>query len=492
MHALDEMVKARQAGDAQDQPVDGFVYARTSRFLSSWREELDTDDPSFRVWAAMLADRGREGLEAEWSRLSLADRHELLSLGRDAQAPDERGAERIERCSRELLAADLARPEARQAMLENSAAKDAYVDWQRWLGAYPLSRVPFSAGVRRWQEETQRTFDVAQDGTDSMPEGLTRYVPVGQPAGAGLSGRQARASSPWPRNALGVPILDAGDLSDLFTRHAPVLRMDVSTDDDRPGTMRVSPEGELLVDVMQPVAYIRASFTRWGGQVMLQLNYLFWFSSRPATSSLDLLAGRFDGFIWRVTLDESGLPLVYDTIHACGCYHEFFPVRGVLPRPVPEGERGNEWLFMPGEAPVLQEGQRMALHLASGSHYLTRVAVADISEAGDVGGVRYGLIDENGLRALPVPAPSGESSGRTASAYAPDGLVPGSERLERFLFWPMGIPSAGAQRQWGHHATAFVGRRHFDDPYLMESRFELPRPGTAEKKATPAKHGHGL
>ena len=42
----------------------------------------------------------------------------------------------------------------------------------------------------------------------------------------------------------------------------------------------------------------------------------------------------------------------------------------------------------------------------------------------------------------------------------------------RFLFWPMGIASAGAMRQWGHHATAFVGRRHFDDPELLEQRFE--------------------
>ena len=28
-------------------------------------------------------------------------------------------------------------------------------------------------------------------------------------------------------------------------------------------------------------------------------------------------------------------------------------------------------------------------------------------------------------------------------------------------------------RQWGRHATAFVGRRHFDDADLMEKRFEF-------------------
>ena len=45
--------------------------------------------------------------------------------------------------------------------------------------------------------------------------------------------------------------------------------------------------------------------------------------------------------------------------------------------------------------------------------------------------------------------------------------------LERFFFWPTGVRSAGAMRQWGRHATAFVGRRHFDDADLLERRFEL-------------------
>jgi hypothetical protein len=42
----------------------------------------------------------------------------------------------------------------------------------------------------------------------------------------------------------------------------------------------------------------------------------------------------------------------------------------------------------------------------------------------------------------------------------------------------MGIASAGQMRQWGHHATAFVGRRHFDDPDLFERYFELIGTGT--------------
>jgi hypothetical protein len=51
--------------------------------------------------------------------------------------------------------------------------------------------------------------------------------------------------------------------------------------------------------------------------------------------------------------------------------------------------------------------------------------------------------------------------------------IAGTDRAESWLFWPMGIRRAGTMRQWGRHATAFVGRRHFDDADLIERRFEL-------------------
>jgi hypothetical protein len=31
-------------------------------------------------------------------------------------------------------------------------------------------------------------------------------------------------------------------------------------------------------------------------------------------------------------------------------------------------------------------------------------------------------------------------------------------------------------RQWGRHATAFIGRRHFDEPWLLERYFEIDAP----------------
>lgn len=83
------------------------------------------------------------------------------------------------------------------------------------------------------------------------------------------------------------------------------------------------------------------------------------------------------------------------------------------------------------------------------------------------GGSRVPVQEDDVLRSQPL------SRGGTRSLFRPDGLVPGSERAERYFFWPMGIYEPGAMRQWGRHATAFVGRRHFDDADLLERYFTI-------------------
>jgi hypothetical protein len=104
----------------------------------------------------------------------------------------------------------------------------------------------------------------------------------------------------------------------------------------------------------------------------------------------------------------------------------------------------------------------MVLRIASRTHYLQRV---QFGSGGSDASRRYAIHPDDTLRSLPHP------DGRR-SAFGPDGIVAGSERGERFLFWPMGVRNPGAMRQWGRHATAFVGIRHFDDPDLFEKYFD--------------------
>ena len=147
----------------------------------------------------------------------------------------------------------------------------------------------------------------------------------------------------------------------------------------------------------------------------------------------------------------------------------FFPTERVRERPGPLEHEGffDETMFSPQVVRSPGPGERVIVYLGSGDHNIQRVAIDTPKPAP---GVPYRLKDENELRALPLPAVAG---GGTRSIYGLDALVPGSQRPERFLFWPMGVPSAGQMRQRGHHATAFVGRRHFDDPLLIDRYFTL-------------------
>jgi hypothetical protein len=165
--------------------------------------------------------------------------------------------------------------------------------------------------------------------------------------------------------------------------------------------------------------------------------------------------------LWRVTLTPDGTPWVYDSMHLCGCYHLFFPTARAAAKPQPDTL--DETAFTPQALPRVASGERVLVRLAARTHYVQGLALAQ----GPTDGAEYVFAEDDELRARPLP------QGGTRSIFRPDGIVPGSERAERYFFWPMGIAEPGAMRQWGRHATAFVGRRHFDDPDLLERYFFL-------------------
>jgi hypothetical protein len=139
----------------------------------------------------------------------------------------------------------------------------------------------------------------------------------------------------------------------------------------------------------------------------------------------------------------------------------FFPTPRAQALPAPDGVE--EWMFSPQSLPRVGDGERPVVRIASGTHAIERVSIVKGSDSL----ARYELLPYGELRSLT------RIGGPRAGIFDTEGLVPGSERPERYLFWPMGIASAGAMRQWGRQATAFVGRRHFDDADLFEKRFRL-------------------
>jgi hypothetical protein len=147
-------------------------------------------------------------------------------------------------------------------------------------------------------------------------------------------------------------------------------------------------------------------------------------------------------------------------MHNCGCYHLFFPTNHIIPRVL----TGNQEkpVLLPDLIPDISSGDIVVIRLASGTHYLQRVNVTGTTGSS----IRYTLANYKELRSIALP------SGHNRSMFGPDGLVTGTERKERWILWPMGIPAPGSMRQWGHHATAFVGKRHFDDPDLLDRYFK--------------------
>ncbi len=431
---VDRRVDTLGVRDAEALRVAGFPYLRIDRFSAALAPRA-TGAAQQQAWSSRLQHLDEAARATELANADL-------------------NVEDLTRCRALLATADAA---ALERLRATARVPDDYSIGLRALGLYPVTRLPFAAGIDRWHADTSATFATAVEAL-RVRGTLRRYGP----AASALAPSAATA-----KDALGVPVFSAADLAVLFARHAPVLDIDVDGSYDQIGALALDANNHVIVDTATPVVYTRLTHTLLGGMVHPQLVYTFWFSERPPASagSFDLLAGRLDGVVWRVTLDARGEALVYDSIHACGCYHLFFPTGSVTARELPTTL--DETLFVAQTVSAPRQRESIMLRIESSTHYLQRVLVGPA--AGAATGVPYRLQDERTLTTLERRA------GGTRSAYREDGLIAGSERAERWFFWPMGIESAGQMRQWGHHATAFVGRRHFDDPLLFDAYFEIRR-----------------
>jgi len=443
---LDERVDAAGVRDAQYTRLPGFPYLRTDRLLASLRSRAVERPDSLAAFAQRL-----RALDYD------ARRHEIANLAEGSFADSHTVVlQRTQDCGTQLVAADLLSAPGRDALVAAARVPDDYSPAMRTLGLYPLTRLPFSSGVRRFEDDMRAVS--AAEPRDSASR--VRYAPpVRRPLSRdSVKGLLARGRF----DPLGQPLISERELDALAETYAPSFDIAVAGDYDRFGALRWrSGEAAPIVDATAPVVYARSAYTRYGDTVLLQLVYTIWFPERPPLSSLDILAGRLDGVVWRVTLAPDGEPILHDSIHPCGCYHWFFPSPRAQPRAAPD-ER-EEWAFSPQSLPRLKEGERPVVHIASATHYIERVGVT----SGPDSLVRYTLQRYDDLRSL------SRLDGSRRSVFGVEGLIAGSERSERFLYWPMGIASAGTMRQWGRHATAFVGRRHFDDADLLERRFTL-------------------
>jgi hypothetical protein len=465
---LDDVVTRAGVGDGEAYRVPGFPYLRVNRFLASFRQQAENDPIAFAAWEKRLRELDARARSYELRNLPP---HQLAALGANDRSE---AAARTDRCAVAMATLDAKTASRRRMLAERAQVPDDYVDWKRTVGAYPAVSVAFFEFAKGWQNESTAMFQRAATGTGEQ-QNLVRYQPPGTPAAAP---RIAAILANAKTDALGIPQFGDREGETLLATFAPVFEIETTGDYDRFGPLRWGSGESPEVDVARPIAYRRLAFTRYGGRSLVQLVYMIWFPERPQSNALDPLSGKLDGIAFRVTLDRSGRPLVYDSIHLCGCYHMFFPTPLVSPIPPPDPQV--EWAFVPRTLPAIEAPQRVLVRITTRSHYLTDVRP---DRGGD--GTIYTMADDGELRTLPT-------ADGTRSAFGPNGIVPGTDRGERLVTWPLGIESAGAMREWGRHATALVGRRQFDDADLIERRFEvLPSAGdgSAASRRRPERPG---
>jgi hypothetical protein len=440
--ALDQRTMDTRVLDPGAFRVEGYPYLRINRFLASFRQEA-ADTVAFTTWVDRM-----QALDQEARKFEIAN---LPAASGSANAPGEL-VSRVASCGDLLKAADFRDQEQQAALRKSVKAPDDYLTLPRILGLYPVTSLLVLNRVSNWHAEARQSFSTGPPAdwqsvrymppqTDELPE-ATRIV--------------AEAA----RDALGIPSYSATDMEALFRVYAPVWEVQTHAGYDRIGTPIWSSKGELGIDTRNPRTYTLLSFTRFGNENLTQLNYIIWFPARPKEHALDIYGGLLDGVNYRVTLDKNGEPILYETIHNCGCYYSAHPTRRLKASEKIDYSEPPLILSAPELAPSTE---LMAVAMESRTHYVRHLYPATRRPQPET--AVYALADYAELRSLTDP-----KDGRR-SMFTPDSLAPGSERLERFILWPTGVVSPGAMRQWGRHAVAFVGERHFDDPFFMNNMF---------------------
>lgn len=460
--AFDAEVARAGTGDGGYARVAGYRTLRVDRLVASHAHEA-TNAVRFGALVDAMRALDRDARAVELANLPADARARLDAASRalppDA-APDGRLADRVDACAERVLARDLTGPHARVWIVAAATVPDSYRDSWRAAGLYPLTGFGLAAGVRLYEREAREAF--------ARPAGAPRgTIVVHRPPDANVltpaSIRTTVASMVAAEPLPPLPRVEGTALDALFAAYAPVYAIDTAAPDDRPGRPLRRDDGVPDVDAARAVVYTRLAWTRFDGALLPQLVYTIWFAQRAPRFAGDPLAGRLDGLVWRVTLDRDGAPLLFDTMHPCGCYHQFVPTARLVAKPAEPGVE--EGALVVQTLPRLAVGARVRLHVESGTHSLWRVEPIAGAPVGGTAAEAYRLDRESALRSIP------RADGGTASLYGPNGIVAGTERPERFALWISGIESPGAMRQWGRHATAFVGRRHFDDPFLIERYF---------------------
>lgn len=441
-------VDAERVVDASARAIEAMPLLHSNRFLSHLALSIESDAQR-QEWIGLASQLGQQIRAAENKNLAAPFPQDWMV--------------NLNACADRLVTSPKL-AEFRHDLIEQvESPPDNYAALPQWLGFNGLLKPIFQWRIQQLHQEEKQWFEQAVEFEKTVSYELTAT-----PNRDGEENLTAAFAEAYGSSALKVPILDASIMQTLFEMHAPDFIVEFEDRNDLIGAPIFVNES-VVIDSNLPTVFTLPSFTKFGGSNLLQLNYVIWFSERKAVGWPDLYAGKLDSLIWRVTLDEHGDVLLYDSIHSCGCYHKYFIASDQISERLPSLSREPANIFnlfgasaaLPADSPPASP----SVYLTANEHYIVGVEFKNMDSDRS-----YRLDEYKNLSNLPGKT-------RAASLFSDTGIIKTSKRLERFSLWPTGIESVGAMRQWGTHATGFVQQQQFDEATLFDNYFIRAKKG---------------
>jgi len=448
---LDEKVREAGVRDASGFSVPGFPYLRTNRFLSALKHRLQ-DGQQREIWLRWMQELDLRSRKKEIGNLP----DEMVFSLTSKEQPDRENLYRqVESCSSELLSHDQTRPGFYSLLQSYVDVPDEYSIFLRTIGLYPFLALPVALVAENSRGKMRKRFEA---DLKALPvDGSLRAFAPGQ--GISLHEEELRKIMEASKeNPLRIPMPDPAQEKRLVQAFAPIFIQDVSGPYDLPGRV-VWRNHRTDVDSEKPTVYYYLSHAFLKREPILQINYVIWYSERAGERPPSIEKGHLDGLTIRISLNGQGDVFMVDVANNCGCYHLLAPHRErtdrMVSRPLMFDAMVPQWL------PDISLEERLGIRINSGWHQVQRlISLKEVSQS-----VPYELVPYDVLEALP------REDGRRESIFDGKGIAKGSQRVERFILFSMGIPSVGSMRQRGHHAIELIGRLHFDDPHLFDQNF---------------------
>jgi hypothetical protein len=455
LETLDKKIEAAGVSNAAYFRIPGFPYLRANRFWAFWGQRVK-EDRERDIWVQGMKDLSLQSWKAEIWNLP---EEEIRTLsGKMTGEIGRQGVfSRIAVCSEKLLEQDREKKGFYTQVRDHAKIPDEYSTFLRVIGLHPITGIAVAVVTENAREKVKPWFEGDVKNLSTM--GLLKtYAPRD---GAFLDPVQVQhMMREAGKNPSSVPRLEGGREETLARAFAPVIIQDAAETFDAIGGMGWKGD-RVEIFPEKPTAYYYFENSFLNEQAILQINYVIWYGERGGKNAPWFERGHLDGLTIRFSLDPQGRLFMVDVMNNCGCYHFF----------APDPKRVNQILapssstppFVPQNLPVLKKEDRLGLRVNSGWHQVQHLL--GVREPTDP--VPYELVPYRVLESLP------QGDGRQRSIFDSEGIIPGTERIERFFLFPMGVPHVGSMRQRGHHAIDFIGRAHFDDPDLFNRNFIL-------------------